>query len=322
MGRQSFPRASSKRIPTHTQRGSVLLYIVAAVVLAGFLGAGIATLTSTSATGELNYNTATRARLLAQSGLDYARSALEAEDPDLRNAFRSGTISDTPFQMEKGRFILTVAQDPNQADLYHITSEGRVETGSLLESGFVVTGEALVSGGGGAQTIVFSEHDIQIYLLLLPTGFIQEEQTPDSPGYTYDGSQLVLYNAQGQELVTITGSDTLRHSRLLGSLGTGYAFFEGGGVIDQGESLQFAFPEGSAYTELTINLAGYDPGEKAEIEFANSSTGFTETTQITAGDVSGGSATVTSSEPFTAFTITNTATGNTKLFCLTGIEVR
>ncbi|MBS3731772.1 MAG: hypothetical protein KGY42_02595 [Desulfobacterales bacterium] len=146
--RTVLPAGPEKLFP-FDQNGAVLLYLVAVILIAGTLGTAIVSLTTTSTLGELNYNHSDKARQLAHSGLDYAKSALEAEDPALRNAFRSGSIDGTTFNLDKGRFILTVNQDTNETDLYHITSEGRVEVGRSGESGFLMSGEHLIGDGGG-----------------------------------------------------------------------------------------------------------------------------------------------------------------------------
>lgn len=54
------------------QRGGALLYLVAVILIAGTLGAGIVYMTSTSTLTELAYNPSDQARYLAEAGLDHA----------------------------------------------------------------------------------------------------------------------------------------------------------------------------------------------------------------------------------------------------------
>jgi len=310
---------SLKKAFACSQDGAVLLYLIAVILTAGILGAAIVSLTTSSTMGELGYNPADQARHLAQSGLDYAASALEAEDPGTRNQFRNGQINQTPFNLENGRFILTVTQDTNENDLYHIVSEARGQEGTDWEAAFVVTGEAEINGGGPGPPggpIFFRDQNIDIFF---PLSYIIRKDTPESPGYTWDGEELILYDQQGRQLTTITATGLLRYSQLYGSIGTDYDFFDGGAVIAQDDSLTFSFPGNPAYTELTLYFSGFGPGDRAEIRFM--SEGVTIDMQnINIADINDASAIITSISPFDSFTITNIANGQNRHFGLTGIE--
>lgn len=56
------------------QKGSVLIYLVAVIVVAGVLGAGIVSLTTSSTFTQLSHNPSEEARYLAKAGLEYAQS--------------------------------------------------------------------------------------------------------------------------------------------------------------------------------------------------------------------------------------------------------
>ncbi|MCF8109852.1 MAG: hypothetical protein K9J85_00030 [Desulfobacteraceae bacterium] len=292
--------------------GTVLLYIVAAILIAGTLGAAIASLTITSTLGELSYNSSDQARHLAQSGLDYAESALEAEDEDLKAQFRADNINDTVFSLDIGEFRLTVLQDDTLPTLYDITSEGRVQVGTLNEAGFLVAGETWVN-------IYFSDHNIDVTIFWPGTGYIVPENTPESPGYTYndyEDNNLVLYGYQGRQLVTITANETLRYSNLHDSLGTTYVWGSGG-LIETNDQLEFTFPHDPAYTELTIHFTSFNTGDRARIRFyTNGSNAGGDNLDI--NDITNSSATVTSNQPFNRFTI-ESRSGE---FGLSGIKIK
>lgn len=319
--------ASSKILKKNllNPNGNILLYLIAAIFLTGSLGAAIVSLTTTSTLGELSFNTSGQARHAAQSGLDYAQSALEADDPGLRSRFRSGSIDETIFNLDSGRFILTVQEDSEEDGLYHITSEGRAQVDTPGETGFLVTGEYQVSGNGGGPPgggpINFSDHNIEITYFLPATGYIIQEDTPENPGYTYDGEDLVLYDDQGTELVTITTGETLRYSGWYGSLGTEYSFVDGGGLLGQDDRLEFTFPDDPDYTELTLYFSSFDPGDRAEVQLISDNT-VVDTHNLNTSDITDSSATLTSSEPFDSFAITNISSGQNKRFGLTGINIQ
>jgi len=299
------------------QRGAILLYLIAALLIAGTLGVAIVSLTTTSTFSELQYNNSNQARHLAQSGLDYAKSALEAEDPALRNEFQSGSINGTLFNLDNGRFILTVNQDATQTNLYHITSEGRAAVGTSGEAGFLVTGEHLVSGGGGPPvSINFSDHNIQTIDFFGDTGLIQYESDP-AQGYTYDWSELTLYDDQENTLVTITTNSILTYNDSSGSLGT--SLYDYSGLIAPGDYLEFTFPNNPAYTTLTIHFYRFDPQDRAQVELLADNTVVYDDT---INNVTNSSATITTTAPFDGFRITNDRTQPDRRFGITGIEVQ
>ena len=69
----------SARTIAASQHGSVLIYIVAVILIAGVLGLGIVSMTTTSAFTGLGYNPSDQARFLAKSGMNYAVERGEAE---------------------------------------------------------------------------------------------------------------------------------------------------------------------------------------------------------------------------------------------------
>lgn len=307
------------------QRGAALLYFLAAILVAGALGAAIVSLTTTATFSGLQYNHSEQAKLLAQSGLDYAGSALEADDPILRNQFRSG-IDETVFNMDNGRFILTVSEidSTNNSATYRILSEGRVQVGAPGESGFQVTGEYTVSGGGGTPTAInFEKHNIRTTVFYPGVGYISLEEQEET-GYTYVGysqNELKLYDAQGSELVTITANNYLRYSVIWHSIGTRYEWGQGG-LIDQGDHLEFTFPGSPSCTELTINFSNFGPQDEAEVQLATSTNPNVRTIdEITNADLTGSELTINSApQSFDRFTVTNTG-GGSSLFGIIGIGV-
>ncbi|MFW6011012.1 MAG: hypothetical protein ACOC8Q_00710 [Desulfosalsimonas sp.] len=283
---------------------------MAAILIAGTLGAAIVSLTTTSTLGELGYNSSDQARHLAQSGLDYAASALEAEE--LKTQFREGNIDDTVFNLDGGEsrlFRLTVSQHDTLPTRYCITSEGRAQVGTGNEAGFLVKGETWVN-------IFFSDHNIEVWTLPGVWGYIVPEDTLDSPGYTYDdydNNNLVLYDYQEIQLVTITANETLRYSNYWNeSLGTTHELGEGG-LLEEGDHLEFTFPQDPTYNELTIHFTSFDEGDVARI-----SDGLTGNPTIERDDITDSSATVTSNQPFNNFTI-EASDGS---FGLSGIKVK
>lgn len=310
MPRQKYLPTYLKKLFGIKRDGAVLLYIVAAILIAGTLGAAIVSLYITSTLGEMSYNSSDQARHLAQSGLDYAASALEAED--LKAQFRGDNINDTVFSLDIGEFRLTVSQDDTLPTLYDITSEGRVQVGTLNEAGFLVTGETW-------GNIYFSDHNIDVTIFWPGFRYIEPENTPESPGYTYDdyeNNNLVLYGYQGRQLVTITADDTLRYSNLYDSLGTTYVWGSGG-LIEEDDQLEFTFPHDPAYTELTIHFTSFDAGDRARIRFySNGSNAGGANLDI--NDITNSSATVTSNQPFNRFTI-ESRSGE---FGLSGIKIK
>ncbi|WP_028573973.1 hypothetical protein [Desulfonatronovibrio hydrogenovorans] len=64
----------------YRQQGSILIYLIAVLVVAGALGAGIISLTTTSTFTELTYNSSDRSRYLAMSGINYAQWAWGLKD--------------------------------------------------------------------------------------------------------------------------------------------------------------------------------------------------------------------------------------------------
>jgi len=160
-----FPRCSKNRYPCHSrararllmkekdlgiqyadcrdfnsQRGAVLIYIVAVILIAGVLGLGIVSMTTTSTFTGLSYNPSDQARFLAKAGVEYTR--------------HSG------FELAEGKSVYVV--DEAQGKEFEITQNngsGGVELIStvykdtFLESRFRITffpevyGNALVTRG-------------------------------------------------------------------------------------------------------------------------------------------------------------------------------
>ncbi|WP_045216567.1 hypothetical protein [Desulfonatronovibrio magnus] len=129
----------------YSQQGSILIYLVAVLVVAGALGAGIVSLTTSSTFTELTYNPSDRARYLAMSGVNYGLFALEAEE-DILNL--------DEYDWQNSEPILLTMSDNEEIDIsFHsqevtpgesgivrprVISVGRVFPGSTRESQFRV----------------------------------------------------------------------------------------------------------------------------------------------------------------------------------------
>lgn len=140
-----------------SQNGSVLIYIVAAILVAGVLGLGIVSMTTTSAFTQLGYNPSDQARFLAKSGMDYAKSS---GDPDLeRLILDDGEIN----------FIFEPVGDPDQTHNYNITSIATVLKGTSREASFIVFEPDYAVGvppGNGETEVDFpddAESDLEDY---------------------------------------------------------------------------------------------------------------------------------------------------------------
>lgn len=280
----------------------MLLYLVFMILLAAALGAGIVSLTTTSTLTELTYNTSERARHLAQSGLDYAESALKAEDQDLRDDFRDG-LEDKTFTLEDGEFILTVTPVEDQPGWYDIDSTGKAEVGTPDEASFRAAERVFVSGAVEESEIDFSEFGIRTRG---QGGIVEHEDSPEE-GYTYHSSdkQLVLYDEEGNPLITITpATGQMTYHEEAGSLGTTPAGPQHKGLINTGHSLELIFPGEPAYTELTIGFRRFDQGDQAEVQLAAGDANAGPPHTVSYGDLDGSSVTITSEQPFDRFTVT------------------
>jgi len=120
----------SARTIAASQHGSVLIYIVALILIAGVLGLGIVSMTTTSAFTGLGYNPSDQARFLAKSGMNYA---VEQGD-ELAAAAPKNLILDEG----EIKIIFEPADDDNP-NRYDITSTGTVFRGTSREARFVVT---------------------------------------------------------------------------------------------------------------------------------------------------------------------------------------
>ena len=114
-------------VSIRSQRGTVIVYLVAVMLVAGILGAGIVSMAVTSVFTGLSYNPSDQARFLAKSGMDYAIA---------RPALLSLPQEDYPlvFKLDNGTVELHVE---TVGSLYRITSTGKVLKETSREAGFV-----------------------------------------------------------------------------------------------------------------------------------------------------------------------------------------
>ena len=118
--REKIPMKESIIITNHScrtiaasQHGSVLIYIVAVILIAGVLGLGIVAMTTTSTFSALSYNSSDHARFLAKSGLMYALTNTKYGHHNLQdgNSFRIIMVPDGPDLGRQVEVVSTVHPD-------------------------------------------------------------------------------------------------------------------------------------------------------------------------------------------------------------------
>lgn len=123
-----------------SQHGSVLIYIVAVILIAGILGLGIVSMTTTSAFTGLGYNPSDQARFLAKSGMNYA---VEQGDAMAAAGSKSLILDEGEIQ------IIFEPADGDNPNRYDITSTGTVFRGTSREASFqMVEKDVLITPGG------------------------------------------------------------------------------------------------------------------------------------------------------------------------------
>lgn len=90
------------------QAGAALVYLIGMIVVMGALGGGLVSMYSTSTLQSAYPNAATRARLMAESGLRYAISEIRNADPANLSALIAQLNADTHTASDGGTFQLNV----------------------------------------------------------------------------------------------------------------------------------------------------------------------------------------------------------------------
>lgn len=121
----------------NSQRGAVLIYIVAVILIAGVLGLGIVSMTTTSTFTGLSYNPADQARYLAMSGFYYAQ----------KNMLSEGAYPiERTLILDSGKIEIEVEVQSDNPRSYLIRSIGNAYEGTPQESRFEIYRNTLEAG--------------------------------------------------------------------------------------------------------------------------------------------------------------------------------
>ena len=123
-----------------TQSGSVLMYLVAVIVVAGALSAGLVSLTTTSTFTQLSQGNSEQARYMAMAGYEYAKKRLQEEAPDIE----IDEIEETYSLGDDRYFDLTFVSETETsrfANNYTFVSEGTVYAGTSRQASYEIEGE-------------------------------------------------------------------------------------------------------------------------------------------------------------------------------------
>jgi Tfp pilus assembly protein PilX len=124
-----------------SQAGFSLIWVVAVIVILALLGAEVLNLSTKSVTNEMMLTFDTQARLLAESGVNYAcayaADILSGAQANALTALNGQTLN---TGLPTGQQItLTVTVSPTNAYDYYVTSVGTVNQGSDYEADYSVT---------------------------------------------------------------------------------------------------------------------------------------------------------------------------------------
>jgi len=143
------------------QSGFALIWLVAVFVVLAFLGAEVLNITTKSNENEMMLTFDTQARLLAESGINYAcayaadiLSGAQANPLTTLNGVTIASASGLPAGQQ---INLTVTVSPSNAYDYYVTSVGTVNQGSNFEADYSVTNVINAPNNGTGVYVVQSK---------------------------------------------------------------------------------------------------------------------------------------------------------------------